>query len=127
MTNTTAAETIEVPQHIIDTSVSLFAVAAEQGQDFTPAVTDALRSIVNHDLPAGRTPGTVRLDAVHAWHLSNVGDALDTFGLDEDDPAAWRHPSVVAQQTLDQALYDQAPNVAARLTAELEASVADAA
>jgi hypothetical protein len=114
--------TVEVPRHTLDTIIALFAAAAQQHRDFTPEVTAALRAVLDTDLPAGSRPGTVLIAAAHAWHLSNVGDSIDIFDLDEDDPATWLHPSVAAQQALDQALYDQAPEVANRLNAELEAA-----
>jgi len=125
-TTTTTTETIDVPQTVIDTIVSLFAVAAQQGRDFNPAVADALRAIVDQRLPAGRQPGTVRVSAEAAWHLADCGDAIDVFDLDEDADSTWSHPAVRAQQQLADLVDDQAPATAARLGAELEAGVADA-
>lgn len=120
--NITTAEAVDVPQTVIDAVIAVFATAAQQGRDLTPEVADALRAALDPRLPAGVQPGTVRISAEHAWHLSNVGDALDVYDLPEDNPATWQHPAVVAQQDLDQRLYDQAPETARRLTAELEAS-----
>lgn len=117
---TTTTDAVEVPRHVIDVVIGVYAQAAMQGRDFDPEVADALRAIVDRDLPAGRTPGTVRLDAEHAWHLADCGDAIDAFGLDEEDPTIWDHPAVVAQQTLADAVDDQAPHVASRLNATLE-------
>lgn len=125
MTGTITTETIDVPRNVLDAVVAVFATAAQQGRDLTPEVTDALRAALDPHLPAGTQPGCVRISAEHAWHLSSVGDALDVYDLPEDDPATWQHPAVAAQQDLDRRLYDQAPDTARRLTAELEASLAD--
>lgn len=94
------AEAVDVPQTVIDTVIAVFARLAQQGRDFDPEITEALRGIVDQNLPAGATPGTVRIDAAAAWWLADPGDALDAYDLDENNHAAWDHPAVLAQQRL---------------------------
>lgn len=122
---TITAEIVDVPQTVIDVVIATYARLAQQGHDFDPEITEALRGIVDRALPAGATAGTVRIGAAAAWWLADPGDALDAHGLDEDDPAVWEHPAVLAQQHLADLVDEQAPATAARLGAALEASYAD--
>jgi len=127
MTETSTVTTIDVPKSVLGPIISTYVRVADRDKSAFPAeVSTALRAVFTPGLPAGELPDTFRVDAEDAWHLAHNCDVLYVYGLDEADEATYAHPAVIAEEALQRLVADQAPEVDARLSAELEASVANA-
>lgn len=123
MTDTATTETVTIPKDLIGPIIRTYLHAYGRDKDAVePEAAEAVRTVF--DLAGTDDTDTVTLDATTAWILAHHADVLFTYNLDEADEATYAHPAVVAEETLQRLVADQAPETNARLDAEIEAKIA---